>query len=722
MDPFLIQSKILVVDDISVNLDVLFNRLSKTGFRVLVAQDGENAIRQAIYAQPDIILLDVMMPGLNGFETCTILKQNEATKDIPIIFMTALSDTDSKVTGFQVGGVDFVTKPVEYPEILARVTTHLTLRRLQQELQSKNLLLEQEIIEHRQTELALRKSEERYALAAQGANDGLWDWDLTGWKVYFSPRWKAMLGYEIHELNNHVYEWLSRVHPEDFIQLQVEIQNHFDNITPHLEIEYRIWHRDGFYLWVLCRGLAVRNERGQAYRMAGSQSDITTRKAAETQLWHDAKHDALTGLPNRAMLMERLEQAIRRTKQTSAYLFAMLFLDLDRFKLINDSMGHLVGDQLLITVAKRLQKCIRPGDLVARLGGDEFTILLDGIQGIQDAIRVSNRILEALAHPILLHGQEIFTTASIGIAHSNGQYNQAQAILRDADIAMYKAKENGRGQYRLFDAEQHGGVTARLQMESKLWQAVRNKGFAVHYQPIVSLANGQTNSFETLIYWQHPEHGLVPPAEFVPLAEEMGLMMPVGQWVLHSACEQLRILRDAGFTDLKIAVNISTAELQQTDLPQLIGGVLKNAELPATALQLEISETTAIEVIEASIKTLQQLSDMGIQIALDDFGTGYSSLTHLKQLPANILKIDKSFVANIGKNPKDEAIIASIIDLAHRLGLVVVAEGIEQEAQLAFLRAHQCDNVQGFLTGKAMPAEEMVDFLRLPSNSSGLFI
>ncbi len=707
------QNKILIVDDTATNLDVLYSRLSRSGFKVLIAQDGESAIRQAIHAQPDLILLDVMMPGLSGFETCDILKKNESTKEIPIIFMTALSDVDSKVSGFEKGAVDFVTKPVEYEEVLARVNTHLIICNLQKELRDKNEKLEQEITEREQAEAALRESEQRYALSALGSNDGLWDWDLSSWQIFFSARWKAMLGYEEHEINHHLNEWFSRVHPDDFEHLKAEIEKHVEGKTPHLEAEYRVLHQKGNYLWMLCRGLAVRHEDGQAYRMAGSQTDITIRKAAEARLWYDAKHDALTGLPNRAMIIEQLEQAIQRSKQTHSYLFAILFLDLDRFKLINDSWGHLVGDQLLIAVAERLQKCIRPMDMVARLGGDEFTILLDGIRDIQDPIHVSNRILESLVQPIILNKQKVFTTASIGIAFNNGQYDKAEDLLRDADIAMYKAKENGRGQYKLFNEGQHGGVAAQLRMESELRQAVKENGFAVHYQPIVSLPNRKTTSFEALIYWQHSEHGLIPPSEFMSLAEEMGLIMPVGQWVLLTACTQLRALHVAGFPSLKMAVNVSATEVQQENLSFLVAEVLRKTEIPAASLQLEISERTALETVNLSMDALDRLGDMGVQIAIDDFGTGYSSLTHLKNLPAHILKIDQSFISNIGKNKKDEAIIVSIIELSHRLGLTVVAEGIEREEQLSFLQSYQCDEVQGFLTGKAMAAETLADFLRM---------
>ncbi|MDM8527256.1 EAL domain-containing protein [Anaerolineales bacterium HSG24] len=705
------QDTILVVDDISTNLTLLFNRFTQAGFKVLVSQDGETALRQAAYAQPDIILLDVMMPGLDGFETCRRLKKSKETHTIPVIFMTALADIDSKMTGFEAGGIDYVAKPIDFQEILARVKIHLMIRNLQKSLEAQNLQLEQEINERKQVEAALRQSEERYALAVRGANDGLWDWDLRNDFIYFSPRWKGMLGYSETELLPSVTEWFERIHPNDLEQLHQQIELHLANKTTDIRCEYRILHKNENYYWMLCRGVAVRDAENKAYRVAGSQTDISGQKSAEEKLRHDALHDTLTGLPNRAMFMHHLENVVQQAKDNSNYLFAMFFLDLDNFKLINDTFGHPVGDKLLVVVSHRLQECIRPNDMVARLGGDEFVILLDNIHDINDVVGVSSRIQKRLADPIKLNNRQMFVTVSIGIATNQKPYQQAEDVLRDADTAMYQAKMAGRGQHMMFDSNQHLNLANRIRLESQLRQAIINEEFVVFYQPIISLKSQEVARVEALIRWQHPAHGLLTPDTFLDIAEEIGLIANLDQWVLQDACLHTIYWHVQGHQQLQIAVNISMALLQQPHLPHTISDILDRNKLPASVLNLEISENTLLKDIDTN---LNGLCEAGVHISIDDFGAGYSSLVHLKKLPLSDLKIDQSFVQNIGENNQDEAIIISVIDLAHRLKLTVTAEGVENEAQLSFLRKHDCDYVQGYLIGQPMSTEEMTAYLAKP--------
>ncbi|MDM8519719.1 EAL domain-containing protein [Anaerolineales bacterium HSG6] len=705
------QDTILVVDDTSTNLTLLFNRFTQAGFKVLVSQDGETALRQAAYAQPDIILLDVMMPGIDGFETCRRLKENEETYTIPVIFMTALADIDSKMAGFEAGGVDYVAKPIDFQEILARIKTHLMIRNLQKSLEAQNLQLEQEINERKQIEAALRQSEERYALAARGANDGLWDWDLRNDYIYFSPRWKNMLGYSEAELQPKISEWFERIHSDDAEQLHQQIELHLAGKTANIQCEYRILHKNQSYYWMLCRGLAVRDSEDNAYRIAGSQTDISGQKSAEEKLRHDALHDTLTGLPNRAMLMHHLENVIQRAKETPNYLFAMFFLDLDNFKLINDTFGHPVGDELLATVSHRLQECVRPSDMVARLGGDEFVILLDNIHDISHVAGVSSRIQKRLADPIELNNHQLFVTVSIGIATNQKPYQQAEDVLRDADTAMYQAKAAGRGQHIVFDSAQHVNLVNRIRFEGQLRQAVENEEFVVFYQPIINLETQEIIRVEALIRWQHPERGLLTPDTFLGIAEEIELIADIDQWVLKYSCLQSALWHAQGYTQLQVAVNMSVGLLQQPQLRHTIIDILDQNKLPATVLNLEVSENTLLKDVDANLKSLNNLGEAGIHISIDDFGAGYSSLVHLKKLPLSGLKIDQLFVQNIGENEKDEAIIISIIDLAHRLKLTVIAEGVENKGQLAFLRKHKCNYVQGYLIGKPMSTEEMTVYL-----------
>jgi diguanylate cyclase (GGDEF)-like protein/PAS domain S-box-containing protein len=565
--------------------------------------------------------------------------------------------------------------------------------------------------ERRRAEEALRESEERYALAARGANDGLWDWNLRTGAIYYSERWKCMLGYTDTEIGASPREWLERVHPEDVERLEAEIAAHLEGRVPHFEHEHRARHKDGSYRWMLSRGLAVRDADGAASRLSGSQTDTTERKLAEERLLHDALHDVLTGLANRALFTDLLGRALRRASRDPNYTFAVLFLDLDRFKVINDSLGHLVGDQLLVAIAGRLTACVRLGDTVARFGGDEFAVLLEPLPDPHAAARVAERIQKHLSQPFTLGGHEVFTSASIGIALGAGHYERPEELLRDADMAMYRAKAGGKARHELFDTEMHTRAVALLQLESELRRAIEREEFAVHYQPIVSLVTGRITGVEALLRWQHPERGLVLPGDFMSLAEETGLIIPIGEGLLRAASAQTTAWHAMGHSHLRVLVNFSARQFQDQHMLDLIRRVLTETGLPPAALQLEITETVAMQDGERSRATLKHLNAMGVQLAIDDFGTGYSSLTYLKRFPLQALKIDRSFVRHLTENPDDAAITACITALAHRLDLKVIAEGVETEAQLAFLRGQGCDEAQGHLFSRPVPAAECTRLL-----------
>lgn len=571
-----------------------------------------------------------------------------------------------------------------------------------------------DITERKQIEEALRQGGERYALAVLAANHGLWDWDLKTNEIYFSPHWKAILGYEEQEIQSSVDEWFSRVHPEDLPRLKVDVAVHLEGTTPTFKSEYRMLHWNGEYHWVLTQGLAVRDETGKPYRLTGSQADITQRKLSEDELKYASSHDALTGLPNRTSFMKRLERAIEQIKQQKNNLFAVLFIDLDRFKVINDSLGHLVGDQLLITVARRLKASLRSNDMVARLGGDEFTILLEHIHTPDDAALVAERIAHELASPIKLEEHELFVTASIGIALSSNGYEHADDILRDADTTMYRAKAQGRARHEIFNSEMHTQVVAIRELESELRYVVERQQLELYYQPIVSLATGEIVSVEALLRWNHPRLGLIGPGEFVPLAEETGLIVPIGEWVLRTACAQIKRWQEEGYPSLRVGVNVSIRQFYsqntQVGLPELVAATLSEWELPSHTLDLEITESLPLAHNEVNSVVMRDLKRLGVHIVLDDFGIG-SSLVVLKQFPISALKVDQSFVKEIITNYSDAAIITSIINLAHNLGLRVIAEGVETEAQLAWLRAKGCDEIQGYLFSRPLAAPELTNLL-----------
>lgn len=561
----------------------------------------------------------------------------------------------------------------------------------------------EDITARKRAEEALRESEERYALAARGANDGLWDWNLKTGEIYYSPRWKEMLGYSEEEMSGSPEEWFSRVHPEDVPGLQSELKAHREGRTGHFEHEHRLRHKDGSYRWVLVRGIAVRDAEGVAYRMAGSLTDITGRKETEARLMYDALHDPLTGLPNRALFLSLLDRCIRRTKRRRDYLFAVLFIDLDRFKLVNDSLGHGAGDELLVELARRLKSCLRPGDVVARLGGDEFTVLLDDIRDVSDATRVAERILNELQMPFDLGGHEAFTTASIGIALSTAGHDLPEHVLRDADTAMYRAKVRGKARYEMFDEAMHARAVAQLKLETDLRRALTRNELRVQYQPIVELASGVIMGFEALVRWEHPERGLVSPGEFIPIAEETGLVIPIGNFVLETACRQTAEWQRKypAYHDLSVSVNLSVRQFQLPDLVDQIMEILGATGLSPRSLRVEITESVLMDDPETNKETIRALRERGVQVQIDDFGTGYSSLSYLQRFSVDTLKIDRSFIS--GGETWD--IVQTILGLARDLGVDVIAEGVETEEQSRRLSALQCHRAQGYLFREPVDAE-----------------
>jgi diguanylate cyclase (GGDEF)-like protein/PAS domain S-box-containing protein len=568
--------------------------------------------------------------------------------------------------------------------------------------------------ERLRTAQALSESEERYALAARGSNDGLWDWDLVRGAVYYSARWKAMLGYGPSDVGPALDDWLGRVHPEDVERVRRELDDHLASASDHFESEHRLLHRDGSYRWVLCRGVAERDGQGRATRMAGSLTDVSDRKWAEERLVHDALHDVLTGLPNRALFTTLLDRALIRLKRRRDSRFAVLFLDVDRFKMVNDSLGHMVGDQLLIEVARRLGACVRPEDTVARLGGDEFTILLEDIHDPGDAIQVAERIQAEFIAPVVVGAHEVFTSASLGIALSDVHYLRPEEVLRDADTAMYRAKSRGRARHEVFDADMHRTAVSLLRLETDLRRALERHEFGLAYQPVVSVATGRVSGLEALLRWHHPERGLVSPQEFIRVAEETGLIVPIGQWVLREACRQMHrwraVLPDGDA--VSVSVNLSARQFADPTLVDVVEGTLAATGLPASGLRLEITESILMDHAEASVRLLTRLKELGIQVEVDDFGTGYSSLGYLHRFPLDALKVDRSFVNRVEVDAEHREIVRTIVTLARNLSMAVVAEGVETEGQRAYLKGLGCDAMQGYLFAGPLEPDGVAELLK----------
>jgi diguanylate cyclase (GGDEF)-like protein/PAS domain S-box-containing protein len=561
--------------------------------------------------------------------------------------------------------------------------------------------LELEIAERQRVEEALRESEERYSLAVRGANDGLWDWNLRTSQVYFSPRWKAILGHGEDEIGDNPEEWLTRVHAEDLERVKAGILAVCEGRATHFEDEHRIRHKDGTDRWVLTRGFAVRDPEGRAYRLVGAQTDVTDRRS----------YDALTGLPNRALFVDRLTRALARAARNESYMIGVLFLDLDRLKVVNDSLGHLAGDQLIVSIARELEACVRPGDMIARFGGDEFAVLVDNIAGVADATRVAERIHGELQGIFSIAGAEVYASASIGIAVGATGLESAEDLLRDADTAMYRAKANGRGRYEVFDAAMRAHVMALLELEGEFRRAVERGELAMHYQPMVDLATGALCGLEALVRWHHPRRGLILPDQFIGMAEETGLILPLGYWVLRDVCRQMKIWHRElpAARHLAVSVNISARQFIDRELVNTIRGMLEEGGLAPHHLVLEITESAIMSAEGAGGSMLAELSALGVRLHIDDFGTGYSSLGYLHRFPVDALKIDRSFVSQMAKD--GDALVRTILTLARNLGIPAIAEGVETEEQLQALRTLGCELAQGYYFGRAVNALDTGDLI-----------
>jgi diguanylate cyclase (GGDEF)-like protein/PAS domain S-box-containing protein len=671
-------------DDFIIARDLLAEQ-THTRCEVEWASEPDEALRLIRAGRHDVYLVDHRLGRTTGLE---LVRQAFGEHvHAPVIMLTGYDDYEVDLEAETLGVTDFLIKSRLDAAVLERSIRYA--------------------VRHHAVLTKLQEAQDRYTLAVRGANDGIWDWDLIAETVYYGPRWKQMLGHSEGEIGDSPDEWFDRVAPEDLGHLRIALDSHLAGHTSHFQAEYRIRHADGGYRWVLSRGLAVRDRDERATRIAGSMSDITDRKRAEERLRHDALHDSLTGLPNRDMFLDHLELSLSRGKRDPGYRCAVLFLDLNRFKRVNDVFSHATGDQLLIALAHRLRAAMRDGDTVARIGGDEFTVLLHDIESIDAAVQVAKRIQQTVGKPFSTEGRDLIVTASIGIAPSE-RGSDAPEMMRNADIAMYEAKVRSDDDTAVFTAGMRKRVVGQLKLESELRDAIDRETLRVFYQPIVHLDDGRLSGFEALARWPLGAEREISPIRFIPVAEDTGLIRPLGRLVMLEACSRLSEWRTEGLVgdDVTISVNVSARQFGEAGLLETVKTVLDESGLPAHALRLEITEGTIMRDPERLPTTLDALNSIGVGAHIDDFGTGYSSFTFLRHFAGNALKIDRSFIAPLCSDGDSAEIVHAIIGLAGNLNLEVIAEGVETEEQLRKVRELGARYAQGFLFSKPLPAPE----------------
>jgi diguanylate cyclase (GGDEF)-like protein/PAS domain S-box-containing protein len=706
-------SRILIVSDQHSNVQLLETMLQSAGYlNVSSSIDPADVCRLHLENHYDLILLDHQFPTKDGFEVLEALKETEPEDYLSVLVITAHSS--EKLRALQAGAKDFISDPSDSAEVLTRIYNLIEVRLLRGETKACGKVLEETVLERT---AELRRSEEMFRELAANIPEALWIRDPEQQTLqYVNPAWQKLSGLSAAP-GDPVEDICQTIHPDDLQRVTKERRR---SPGAHANNEYRLMRPDQSVRWVHARTFPIANPSGKAPWIAEIIEDVTQRREVQRQLVHLARHDGLTGLPNRMFLYESLREALTRAEEDQLVV-SVLLLDIDYFKHVNDTLGHTMGDALLREFAARLAGCVRPGDTAGRLGGDEFAVVVVTPADSTGAIDVAIRIRKSLQSPIVLEGQSVSVTASIGIASYPTDTSDLEALVRYADAALYEAKTSGRDTIRRYTAELNARAIEKADIEGALRFAQGRDEFVLHYQPKMHIDSGQISSAEALIRWNRPGHGLVLPGSFMPSLEELGLIVPIGAWVIDTACRQIGDWERSGLGKVRIAVNVSPRQLREERFAPQVADAVREHRVDPTLLEFEITENTLMAHDESTYCTLRKLKDLGISISIDDFGTGYSNLAYLKRFQVDALKIDIAFIRDVTTNSDDAAIATAIINMAHSLRLKVVAEGVETREQLDFLRVYGCDEVQGYFLSKPLPVDELsAKFHQIAANGSGL--
>jgi len=679
---------ILVVDDEQDIRILLRKELEACGFRVEEAGSGLTALDRLQTSQPDLILLDVMMPKMDGIATCQAIREIPDYREVPVLVLTGMDGLDYIRRAFDAGATDFINKTSNLGFVSQRIRYALR--------------------NHRQKD-ALFSSHSQLELAQRVAKLGYWKMDIQTQRLQLSDQARAVLGFAPSQFDNTLHGYLSLVHFSDQEKLRSAIEAAIAQGDP-ISTDYRIIDRLGKKRYIHTVGDVIADANGRAVSLLGTVQDITELKRSESTFEHMALYDGLTDLCNRRLFLNRLEH-VMAAAQRDEKLLAVCFIDLDGFKRINDNLGHAIGDELLKSVARHLKHNVRKGDIVARLSGDEFALALEGINTVEELEKVVGKISSKLSQPHKIRGHEILSPASIGVTLYPLDTSSKNDLLKNADAAMYRAKQLGGDRYCFYTHDMRDRTQRRLELEHHLRQALSRGELRIYYQPQVDVKSGKVAGVEALLRWQHPQYGLLAPVKFIHIAEETGLIFPIGLWVMETAFRQVLQWHELGFPQLRLAVNLSARQFLQRDLTQSLQKIMHDMQFDPQFLSVEITESVAMNNIDGATHAVEQFKALGARVNIDDFGAGHSSMNHLQRLPVDGLNIDRSFIMNIADREKDGATAKAIIGLAHGLGLKVIAEGVETQTQVEFLKNQRCDELQGHHFSPPIPAEQMTQFL-----------